>query len=275
MPILEPAEAAYFCSGYVKNRHPQVSFRNWSGSLTTGTRFEEGHASFERYRDYSLSEVERLLLLSASHYRRAHDLLGEVTAAWAHVTLYYGSFFASSALLGLFGNWVTGKHVVGVSLTTPGALEFAVRRYSSPSGARSHAKFWEFYYAEMAALVPYLTPLQQIAVVPAASFDWQSQNRNLVNYDTYEAISLSSRFQAGFSTAGFPGSLPGVLSTQYQNLECVLELAVNYAEAFGIDTDAVDSICALPTRRARVREMVVERKPRALGNRARKRVIGG
>lgn len=277
MAILNPSEALHFSSGYVRGRTPQESFREWARLLSTGQRFTEGTPGFNVFRDLSLGEVERLLLLSASHYRRAHDGFGEVPSAWSYVTLYYGSFFAARALMGLFGIWVTnGDKYLGVVRSSPGTQQFEKRKYVSPSGAGSHGMFWELYYTEMAGLVAYLDVEDRFAVQPpGADFDWQSAERNRINYDSFEAIVLAEQFERTFTAAGFPTSLPGVLNTQYRFLESVLRLSGKFAHSFGLNTDAVDSICPEPSRRERVRQLVLIQRPRALGHRAKKRVIHG
>jgi hypothetical protein len=274
---MDPVEAQHFCAGFVRARTAQQSFRSWARTLSAGTKFSEGGARFDTMRDMSLCEVERLLLLSSSHYRRAHDGFAEVSSAWSYVTLYYGSFFAARALLGLFGVWLTDrKKVLMVQRTNPGQQQFECRSYSSPTGSGSHAQFWELYYGEMTALSAYLSVDDRFAVTsPVADFDWQSQERNRVNYDSFEAIDLANQFRLGFTSTGFPASLPGTLNTQYKYLETVLRVAGNYAHMFGLNTDALDTLCNLPDRRQRVRQLVLIQRPRALGNRAKKKIVCG
>lgn len=277
MAILDPTEAVYFASGYLRGRTTQESFREWGRRVATGQRFSEGAPRFNEFRDLSLGEVERLLLLSASHYRRAHEGFGEVSAPWAYVTLYYGSFFVAKALMGIFGVWLTDRaKIITVARSYPGSQQFECRRYVSPTGAGSHAQFWELYYNEMAVLVPYLTATERFAVQPpGADFDWQCDERNRVNYDSYEALELARQFGAMFTTAGFPGSLPGSLNTQYRFLETALLVCGQYARSVGLNTDAVDALCALPSRTERVKQLVLTQKPSPLGNKAKRKAICG
>src|SRR3990167_6936465 len=72
-------------------------------ALTQIRSLREGTPEFDRYRDCSLRDVERRIFISVSHYRRSLDLMTPGAVWWAHVTLYYGSFFAAGALLGMFG----------------------------------------------------------------------------------------------------------------------------------------------------------------------------
>lgn len=278
MAILIPSQAKHFLQGYVRGRTIQQSFRTWRKHLALGQSFREGASGFDELRDLSAGEIERLALLSASHFRRAHDCFGEISAAWAYVTLYYGAFFAAQALLGVFGVWIVDqKKMLSVQLGTPGQQEFAVSRFRSPSGSTgSHALFWELYYGELSALVPYLNPIERFAVVPpGASFDWQCQERNRVNYDSFEAVDFASDFGNSFSRAGFPSSLPGVLNTQYRFIETALALVSRFLTEFGLETDALDSICSISSRIGRVRELVIQRKPARLGNKVRTKVIYG
>ena len=61
-------------------------------------RINEGTALFDEYRACALRDADRCLLLAASHYRRALDLMVPSSSHWAHVTLYYGTWFAAHAL---------------------------------------------------------------------------------------------------------------------------------------------------------------------------------
>ena len=80
----------------------------------------EGTSLFEEYRACALRDTERNLFLAASHYRRALDLMVPSSSHWAHVTLYYGSWFAAHSLLGMFGCQVLSNHVIEVAQSSPG-----------------------------------------------------------------------------------------------------------------------------------------------------------
>jgi hypothetical protein len=69
----------------------------------------EGTAHFTAHRVSTLNAIERWLLFGVGDYRRALDMLIPSAAPWAHVTLYYSSFFAANAILGMFGVWVLGR----------------------------------------------------------------------------------------------------------------------------------------------------------------------
>ena len=71
---------------------------------------------------------------------------------------------------------------------------------------------------------------------------WQIDRRNKVNYDSWEGLSLSRDFQVSFSQATFPGSLPGILGTQFGILETLLELTFSFAKRFGFQTDALNAL---------------------------------
>lgn len=74
----------------------------------------EGTALFAGFRDCSLRDVERSLFFAASMYRRSLDMMLASSASWAHVTLYYGAWYASRAILGMFGCTIFYHSVVDV-----------------------------------------------------------------------------------------------------------------------------------------------------------------
>jgi len=70
----------------------------------------EGTVEFDVHRVSVLNNVERWILYGASQYRRAFDMFTPSNAAWAQVTLYYASFYAANAILGMFGVWIHRYH---------------------------------------------------------------------------------------------------------------------------------------------------------------------
>src|SRR3990172_1302812 len=114
--FLEP-EAQHFCSEYQSSGGDALLTPEEFQKTKLGYRkklFAEGSFIFNNYRDSILREAERLLFLSASQYRRAHDLLIVSSVHWAHVTMYYGTWYTAKALLAMFGCFVTDKVVVDV-----------------------------------------------------------------------------------------------------------------------------------------------------------------
>src|SRR2546428_12425750 len=107
--LFDLSEAQYYCKGF-RGRHGTslLSFRDLVKSLDSNGphHFAEGQSPFDDYRDCSLRDAERRIFLAVSLYRRSLDLMHVSAAAWAHVTLYYSSFFAASAILQMFGCYV-------------------------------------------------------------------------------------------------------------------------------------------------------------------------
>jgi len=270
MPIFDPTEAAHYVAGFNAASAPISSFKVWSSTLSNGKSFSEGSAEFEVLRAQSLREVERLLLMSASNYRRTHDLISMSATPWAFVTTYYAAFFAASALMGLLGLSIVskGKRILSVASSTPGSQSFLVVPFTSASGASgSHQKFWELFYDEMAPLIPWLPAIERPFLSPVSSDPfWFIGRRNDVNYDSFIACDLSLQ-SAGISAASFPSGLPGSLNTGFGVMQGLLGLTARLAREVSLETDATTALSPLPTRRSRVRELVVSKRPIGLASR--------
>lgn len=275
MAIFTPDEATRFAAGLGGAAAPAGSFRNWINDPSLPKSFQDGTTTFDVYRELSLREVERLLLLSASNYRRTYDLLSETSASWAFVTLYYGTYFAASALLGMFGAWKlrNAHRMVEPVATGGGAQRFEiVNRTSSYKG--SHQQFWEFYYFNAKFLKPYIESTYHFGLSPiSGDVIWPIRNRNELNYDSFSAIQLALAHKATFKVAGFPSSLPGVVNTQFRFLESLLGVAGVCAQMIGIETDALSGLSKLPTRVSRFEDLVLSRHPPKLGNRVKRRLV--
>lgn len=274
MTILDPSEAQHFASGLGNTTVPPASFRNWINGPSFPRHFQEGTANFDIFRELSLAEVERLLLLSASHYRRAHDLFGEASSSWAFVTLYYGAYFSASALLGMFGAWklrASAKAIEPIA-TSSGMQRFEiVARPSSYKG--SHQQFWEFFYFNAKFIKPYVATKYHFALNPiSGDITWPIKNRNDLNYDSFAALQLASAQRATFNVAGFPASLPGVLSTQFRFFESLLAVTGTCAQSVGIETSALAALSVLANRVARIEELVLSGHSPKLGNRVKRRI---
>ena len=231
--------------------------------LSGRTPLQEGNPLFEEYRACSLRDAERCLFLSASHYRRGLDLMIPSASHWAHVTLYYGAWFAAHALLGMFGCRVFGRHVIQVLRSSPGTQTLEILRigqrpgqyYVSQTG--SHRRFWEIFYRAAPSIRPFVDSPYAPALSPVSNQDsWLIDQRNKVNYDTLEGLSLGSSFARTFSEVGFPGCLPGELNTQYRICEGILGATCGFATQFGLATDALDAIGSQTSFDIRVKELV-------------------
>ena len=278
MAIFDPTEVSHYVAGFNAASAPAISFKTWSATMSNGRSFLEGSADFDALRAQSLREVERLLLMSASNYRRTHDLISVSATPWAFVTTYYAAFFAASALMGLFGLAIVakGKRIISVSSSTPGSQQFTVTSFVSPSGASgSHQKFWELFYSEMAPLVPWLPASERpfLAPVSADPF-WLIGRRNDVNYDSFVACDMSLQ-SVGFSATSFPGGLPGNLSTAFGLMQGLLALTARLAKEANLETDATVVLSGAPTRRARVKDLVTSRRPVGLANKVVLRTMLG
>lgn len=284
MKIFGISEAGYFCSLFSRSigdaeRSIDDFRKNQLGS--GGCMIAEGTPLFQQYRDCSLREVERSLFFAASHYRRSLDLMISSSSPWAHVTLYYGSWYASRALLGMFGCTIfSPKFVVDVNKGSLGQQELHLRRigtrigqeYTTYSG--SHQVFWDLFYTTVQKLIPVVDP-RFAAVLSPISGDraWQIQNRNDVNYDLLISFRLAESFERLFSKEGFPGCLPGVLSTQFQILETLLELVYSYASQFGLSTDALNGLGRSEPLRGKVRHLIYDDKSPNLVQKTKKTAI--
>lgn len=257
MAILEVSEAKHFCAGYrATGGHARGSFRKWSSTLPLTRLFSEGTPHFNEYRDITLREVERLLFIAASHYRRSFDLLTPSASAWAHVTLYYGAFYSAHAILGTFGTWILKDRIIHPIDGTPGAQRFQVKRVVSTYRG-SHRQFWEYFYSAVPALTNWIDPPLRFAITPVAGNPtWQTDTRNELNYDTFEVLKIISSFQQVVRYSILRKSLPGVLNTQFHIMEALLQLATKFAREFRIATDALETLEPSGNRKQKVRALV-------------------
>ena len=225
----------------------------------------EGTELFSRYRSCALRDVERSLFLSASHYRRGLDLMIPSSSHWAHVTLYYGTWFAAKALLGMFGCEVFGNHVVHVNQSSPNRQELRIQRigngqnhyYVAQKG--SHQRFWEIFYKTVPSIRPFVDNKLKPALAPVSNSNlWLVEQRNKVNYDTVESMSTANAFGKSFSTDRFPDCLQGAINTQYQVCEGILAASCSFATQFNLSTDALDVLNPTATFSRRVRDLVYE-----------------
>lgn len=262
MRLFHEAGARHFCANFKGTKGTSTgSLRNYLRTLNR-TRLIEGTAIFDEYRDCALREVERLLFLAASHYRRSLDLMTAGSAAWAHVTLYYGSFFSAKAFLTMFGGWVDPPTLVEVSRSQINQQELQIHRRLPPphDGLKGdHKRFWSLFYAGCRSLIHSITVASINALTPVSgSIFWQIDSRNEINYDSYKAFELSEGFQRSFKETSFPTSLPGKLNTQYQITEEMIVLAFTYAKTFNLRTDAVNLLLPAAPRSKVIEKLVYE-----------------
>src|SRR5436853_6669677 len=144
MKLFDIPDAHYYCGGF-NNTAGACSgslAKYVEGNLRGGTSLREGTPTFNEYRDCALREVERNLLLSMSNYRRALDLMIPGASSWSFVTLYYSSFYAARAVLGMFGGLVGRKVIVEVSAGKPGQQELVIKsKKKETTYTASHEQF--------------------------------------------------------------------------------------------------------------------------------------
>jgi hypothetical protein len=261
MPLLNEAEALHFFSGAIGQAGPKSSFRDWSSNIR-GPVFAEGAANFSLLRDHAHCEVERALVLAASNYRRAMDLLSPAATPWAFTTLYYAAFFSANALLGALGAWKLPKDkIIQADVTRPGNQKFVIRTVTS-SYKGSHEKFWEFYFNNAISLIPNAFPAERFALSPISmDITWLISRRNGINYDTFKAVELASLHKNVFDPLNVAGSLPGELSTLFRFVDSIMAMSIRIARAIQINSDAVTALSAEVTLPLRLRQLVMDESP--------------
>ena len=240
------AGAAYYCSSFSPS--PGIAERSLEefrhAKLAQGSKIVEGTSLFDEYRACALRETERSLYLSASHYRRAIDLLIPSSGHWAHVTLYYGAWYAARALLGLFGCSVLHNYIVHVDQSSAGNQHLYVQRIGnrqnqySVKTTGSHQRFWEIFYRAAPKIRRFVSASVSPALSPVSNREtWLIDQRNQVNYNTVEGISVGKALTATSILNNFPDHLPGALNTQYSICEGLLTATCGFADQFGLSTD--------------------------------------
>lgn len=248
MRLFDVPQARHFCNPPVAVTAGvgSQSLRDFHMSLKAVTRLTEGQTNFHVHQVNLLWAVDRWLLFSISHYRRAVEMLIPASLPWAQVTLYYASFFAANAILGMFGGWVgqtkDGVRVVDVEHGTENSQVLRIfRRPDPPTGVRgSHQIFWDFFYDSAAAIVAWAPDGLETALEPAnGEITWQIAERNNVNYDMYHAWEASKLFVSTFRPKHL-SSLRGPVRLQLDTSETMIKLALHFAADLNIATTALD-----------------------------------
>ena len=267
MRVFSIQGAQHYCAQFQPVANiAQESLEDFNGRQSQTLRLiREGTSLFDEYRACALRDTERCLFLAASHYRRALDLMVPSSSHWAHVTLYYGAWFAAHALLGMFGCHVLSKHVIEVDRSTPGNQSLVRLRIGKGQNqffiARpgSHQRFWEAFYDTTRHIIRFANRQYTQYLSPISSdVMWLIDRRNRINYKVGDTIALRDSFVASFSQTGFPGSLPGELNTQYSVCEGLLFVCYSFAQQFQLSTDALDSLAPQGTLRDKVKQHVYD-----------------
>lgn len=263
MRLFDIAEAQHFCKPLPRSL-PGVgqSLESLHNQLRGVTRLLEGSHNFTAHRVSLLNAVERWILFGIVGYRRALDMFIPSNAPWAHVTLYYSSFFAANAILGMFGAWIHFKSVVDVEHGTPHSQKLRInRKIRSPSGYKgSHRVFWDFFYEGCITFSPWVPPrLQQVTTPVNSDRTWPVRARNDVNYDSFIAFQEAQNFAGSFDPTKLY-SVTGPLGQQLELTEGMLRLALYFANYLGVSSFAFDGL-GVRGERSKIMRMLVRRIP--------------
>ena len=283
MTLFDLPQAVYFCRP-LQQANPGVgqSLTTLHSKVRRVTRLGEGSREFEVHRVSLLHAVERWLLYALSNYRRSVEMVVPASAPWMHVTLYYASFFAAQAILGMFGGWIgsapRAKLIVEVHDGTPGSQEVNVRTWkSSPNGRRStHTAFWDYFYDAAASIAPWVPGTLASALDPVNGDPaWLTSQRNDVNYDIVRAWEASTLLQSTFQPEQFPGQLMGPLGQQFETTERMVELAATLARLVSIQSFALDGCGVDGTRLQIQRQLVCQPAPALTNQSALQQLLDG
>jgi hypothetical protein len=269
MRLLDLPQAKYFCAPAPATTAgiSSQSLHAFHGSMTKGiVLLQEGTVQFHVHQVNLLDSIDRWLLYSLGHYRRSVDMFVPVSAPWAHVTLYYASFFAANAILGIFGGWMgqtqAGPRLVDVERGVEGSQQLRIHRgrLQSPNGATgSHRTFWDLFYDGAAGIAAWAPAKLASALDPVnGDFAWQIAARNDVNYDMFHSWSASSLFYKTFRPAKL-STLSGPLRLQLEVTEQMIRLALHFAEAVSLSSVLVG--CGATGTRLQVQKRLASQAP--------------
>jgi hypothetical protein len=271
MRLFDFTEARHFCL-------PLPHYRPGVGqSLSVlhnnrGTsRLMEGSNDFEIHRVSLLNAIERWILFGIAGYRRALDMLIPSNAPLAHVTLYYSSFFAANAILGMFGAWVHFECLIDVEHGSAPNQILLVTKYTSnrklksPNGQNgSHRIFWDFFYYGCNSISPWVPGNLQSTMSPVNNDPvWQVRARNEVNYDMSKAFDTATLLHQNFNPRRLR-SLSGPLAQQLDLAGNMLKVALYFANEFDINSFAYEGLST--GTRARALRALVKKVPPDLAN---------
>ena len=259
--------AAHYCNSFQPMANlAWDSVEDFSRQQSSRLRqISEGTSLFDQFRVISLRETERCLFFAASHYRRALDLMIPSTIHWAHVTLYYGTWFAAKALLSMFGCQVLGKHIIEAGRSAPGSQSLVRRpigngqgqQYFSRSG--SHQRFWEAFYSTVPSITHFADAKYASLLSPVSQNEmWLIEQRNRINYKVADSFKLRDAFASTLLIDPFPNNLPKELNTQYQVCEGLLMISYSFAVQFGLATDSLNSLGQQLTFKDKVRQHIYD-----------------
>ena len=264
MHLLDITEAAHFCTPLAAHQPGTgQSLSHFHRGLPARTvRLSEGTIAFDIHRISLLNAVERWILFRVADYRRALDMLIPSNAPWAHVTLYYSSFFGANAILGMFGGWIDNERLVDVDQGIPTSQVLKItRKPRSPNGySGSHRVFWDYFYEGCNTISPWVPPELQSAIAPVnGDRTWQTDKRNDVNYDMHGAFSGATYFHSSFNPKRLD-SVSGSLGQQLEVTQSMLKLALFFAQEMKISSFAFEGL-GTGSRSKVFRELVTRPTP--------------
>ncbi|WP_348266195.1 hypothetical protein [Edaphobacter sp. DSM 109919] len=247
MRLFDYTQAQHFCA-------PLPAYQQGVGqSLPTLYRgsasktVREGSQNFTIHRISLLNNVERGILFGVSQYRRALEMFTPSNAAWSQVSLYYASFFAANAILGMYGVWVGQGYSADVESGIPNHQAFQIHKKNlkGPSGYRgSHEVFWDLYYEGCTSFAPWVPTILTEAIEPVNNNrTWQITSRNGVNYDMAQAFDASVLLKSNPRPKDL-SEYGGSLGQQREVTEHILKLAVHFAKEFKVSSFPYEGLLA-------------------------------
>lgn len=267
MNLFDLPQAEHFCAPLSAGTPTMQQSLHAFHSALTRQVLHEGSTEFDVHRTNVLKSAEQWILYSVTNYRRAVEMLVPGSAPWAHVTLYYSSFYAANAVLAMFGGWIAvtsqGERVVEVEDGTPHSQRLRVhRRLRSPNRVRgSHRQFWDFFYDAAASLVAWTPGHLLPALAPSTGdYDWQIVPRNEVNYDMFHAWNSSAELDARFDRRNLE-TLTGRLALQLEATEYMVRLAQYFADELSLHSFGIVGNNDGRSRRQTQRRLATQRPP--------------
>lgn len=264
MTPLSRQGAEYFCKGFNGQATQPPYIRDlYDSRLDKKRTFKESDPEYELYRDALLREADRSFFLAVSCFRRSLSLFTPSCLFWAHVSLYYSSWFAAQSILAIFGCWVRGPRgrsriVIESDQTAPGNQAFRVEKNYQSFYPGTHQFFWDAYYRAMSSVAVWADPELQLAVTPVGgNRTWAIDRRNDVNYMTHHAFKImADNIPIDFPT--FPACLKGDVITQFQLARALILFCAQRAVEFGLKTDAHSGFS---TRADAIRDLIYKAIP--------------
>lgn len=263
MRLFDYTEAQHFCK-------PLSAYQPGVGQSlpnlyrgTTSRTLREGTSHFNVHRVSLLNNVERGILFGASQYRRALEMFTPSNAAWSQVTLYYASFFAANAILGMYGAWIGLGYFADVESGIPNhqVVQVHKKKLKGPSGfGGSHEVFWDLYYEGCTSFAPWVPLHLSEAITPVNNNrTWQIASRNGVNYDMAQAFDASVLLHSNPRPKDL-SQYGGSLGQQREVTENILRLAIHFANEFKVNSFPYEGLVAAERPKA-IRALVTKAPP--------------